>query len=498
MSATAARVINLSDSSEFGLSPEQFRNYGKQVIDWIADYLATREKYPVLAQVQPGDIKRQLPALPPSKPESMESILGDFDRIIMPGITHWNHPRYFAYFDSSGSAPGILGELLTATLNVNAMLWRTSPSATELEEVVMIWFRQMLGLPDTMEGVITDGASASSLLAIVAAREALDLDVRKRGMAGRADLPRLRMYTSEQAHSSVEKAGIVLGLGTQGVRKIAVDDEYRMNPAALAAAIDEDRRAGWLPFCVAATVGTTGTTSIDPVGEIADVCERERLWLHVDGAYGGTAAIVPEMRHVLDGCERADSIVINPHKWMFVPLDCSAFYTRHIDTLKRAFSLIPEYLRTSEGDADAVKNYMDYGIQLGRRFRALKLWFVIRSYGVEGLAAHIREHCRLAREFAAWIDADARFERLAPVPFSTVCFRYRPQGVNDETELEKINAKLMDAVNASGEIFISHAKIGDVFILRLAIDNMDTRARHVEDAWRVLRETAHKHNELSR
>lgn len=473
-----------------GLTPEQFRFYGKQIIDWIADYLAEPERYPVLSRARPGDVKRQIPSAPPDAPESMEAILADFDRAILPGITHWNHPGFFAYFAISGSAPGILGELLTAALNVNGMLWRTSPAATELEEAVMDWLRQMLGLPPAFEGVITDTASVSTLIAIAAAREALDRRIRQEGLSGRSDLPRLRLYCSEQAHSSVEKAGIVLGVGRSGACKIPTDAEFQMRPDALATAIEADRRDGWLPFCVVATVGTTSTTSVDPVPAIADICAREDLWLHVDGAYGGVAAIAPEMRHVLDGCDRADSIVVNPHKWLFTPIDCSAFYTRHVDTLKRAFSLVPEYLRTAQGDAGEVKNHMDYGVQLGRRFRALKLWFVIRTYGVEGLRARIREHCRLAREFAAWVDADPNFERLAPVPFSTVCFRYRPAGETDESALERLNAQLLDAVNASGEAFLSHTKLGERYTLRLAIGNLATRELHVARAWQLLKTCA--------
>jgi aromatic-L-amino-acid decarboxylase len=479
-------LSHLSQSPS-GLNPEQFRVYGKQVIDWIADYLANTERYPVLSQVKPGDVKRQLPTAPPAAPEAMDAILADFDRVILPGITHWNHPGFFAYFAISGSAPGILGELLSAALNVNGMLWRTSPAATELEEVVMDWLRQMIGLPPVFEGVITDTASISTLIAIAAAREALDRRVREDGLAGRSNVPPLSLYCSEHAHSSVEKAGITLGLGQAGVRKIPVDAEFRMRPEALAAAIEDDRRAGRLPFCVVATVGTTSTTSIDPIPAIADICEREHLWLHVDGAYGGIAAIAPELHYVLDGCARADSIVVNPHKWLLTPIDCSAFYTRRVETLKRAFSLVPEYLRSADGE---VKNYMDYGVQLGRRFRALKLWFIIRSYGVEGLTAIIREHCRLAREFAAWVDADPNFERMAPLPFSTVCFRYRPAGVTDEAELELMNAALIDAVNATGEVFVSHTKLAGKYIIRLAIGNLATQAKHVRRAWQLLQDKA--------
>ncbi|MBI3763909.1 MAG: amino acid decarboxylase [Chloroflexi bacterium] len=469
------------------MDPEAFRAYGKQVIDWIADYLSQPDKYPVLSRAKPGEVKAQLPAAPPAAPEAMGAILADFDRIIMPGITHWNHPGFFAYFAISGSMPGILAETLIAALNVNAMLWRTSPSATELEEVVLDWLRQMVGLPDAFEGVIADTASMAAVLAIAAAREALGLGIREQGMAGRPEVPRLRMYCSEQAHSSIEKAAILVGLGQAGVRKIPVDAEFRMRPEALAEAIQADRREGWLPFCVAATVGTTSTTSIDPVPAIAEICEREKLWLHVDGAYGGSAAIVPELRHVLAGCDRADSIVINPHKWLFTPIDFSAFYIRRPDVLKQAFSLIPEYLRTAEGDAGTVKNYMEYGVQLGRRFRARKFWMIVRTFGAEGMAARIREHVRLAGEFAGWVDASPDFERLAPTPLSTVCFRARP-AQSAGADLDRLNESLMEAVNATGKVFLSHTKLNGVYTLRLAIGNIRTAEAHVAEAWGLLQE----------
>lgn len=473
-----------------GLEPEAFRHHGKQIIDWIADYLAGVEKYPVLSRVAPGGIRSALPASPPDQPEPMADILADFERVIMPGITHWNHPGFLAYFAISGSPPGILGELLAAALNVNGMLWRTSPAVTELEELALDWLRQMLGLPLTFGGMITDTASISSLLALAAAREALDLRVRADGLAGRSDVPRLTLYCSEQAHSSIEKAAITLGIGQSAVRKITVDDDFRLLPGELAAAISRDRAAGCLPFCAVATVGTTSTTSIDPVPEIADVCAAEGLWLHVDGAYGGVAAIVPEMRHVLAGAERADSIVVNPHKWLLTPIDCSAFFVRDMARLKRAFSLVPEYLRTSESESGSVTDYMDYGIQLGRRFRALKLWFVIRAYGAAGLASHIRFHRQLAREFATWVDADPEFERLAPVPFSTVCFRHRPPGVATEEDLARLNAALVDAVNASGEAYLSHTVLNGRYCIRLAVGNMATRERHVGRAWQLVKAAA--------
>lgn len=476
------------------MTPEAFRRYGHQVVDWIAHYLSDVGQYPVLAPVAPGEVRRQLPAAPPARPESLEQALADFERVILPGVTHWNHPGFFAYFAITGSAPGILGEMLSAALNVNGMLWRTSPALTELEEVVLDWLRQMLGLPEGLMGIIMDTASLSSLCAIAAAREAVPgLRVREEGLAGRADVPRLRLYCSEQAHSSIEKDAITLGLGRAGVRKIPTDAEFRLDTEALAAAIAEDRRAGWQPFCVVATVGTTSTTSIDPVPAIASICRREGLWLHVDGAYGGMAAIIPERRDVLAGCDQADSIVVNPHKWLFTPIDCSAFYCRRPEVLKRAFSLVPEYLRTAEGEAESVRDLMDYGVQLGRRFRGLKLWFVIRAFGQEGLAARLREHIRLGQQFAAWVDASPDFERLAPVPFSTVCFRAHPRdlrGASEEVEahLNRLNEALLAAVNATGEVFLSHTKLNGRYTLRLAVGNLRTTEAHVARAWEILQE----------
>lgn len=461
---------------------EDFRRFGHQLVEWIAEYLAGIERYPVLARVRPGEIRERLPAHPPREGESLEVILRDFEQILLPGITHWNHPGFMAYFAITGSGPGILGELLSAALNVNAMLWRTSPAATELEQVVLDWVRQMLGLPPEFEGIIYDTASIASLCALAAAREAAGLNVREEGLAG---LPRLRLYASEEAHSSIEKGAIVLGLGRAGVRKIPTDDAFRMDVGALERAIEQDRAAGWRPFCVVATVGTTSTTSSDPVPEIARVCERYGLWLHVDAAYAGAAAIVPEFRHILDGCERADSLVVNPHKWLFTPMDLSAFYCRRMDVLRRAFSLVPEYLRTEE---EGVRNLMDYGPQLGRRFRALKLWMVIRYFGQQGLAARIREHIRWAQQFAAWVDADPDFERMAPTPLSTVCFRARPRGwTRSEDELDRFNAAVLDAVNATGQCFLSHTRVRGRLALRLAIGNVRTTLEHVRRTWELLR-----------
>jgi aromatic-L-amino-acid decarboxylase len=468
---------------------DDFRHYGHRLIDWIADYLEHPEHYPVLSPSQPGEIKVQLPATPPKQPEAVYQILTDFEKIIMPGITHWNHPGFFAYFGITGSGPGILGELLTAALNVNAMLWRTSPAATELEEVTLDWLRQMLGLPATFDGVIMDTASVSSMLAIATAREAVEgLAVRVKGLAGRTDIPRLRLYISDQTHSSVEKGAIILGIGQENVVKIPSDDHFRLKPDELEKAIKADLAVGYHPLFVCATVGTTSTTSIDPIPAIADIAQRYRLWLHIDGAYGGMAAIMPEMRYVLAGAEQADSLVVNPHKWLFTPIDLSAFYTRHPDILKQAFSLVPEYLRSAETDAKTVKDYMDYGVQLGRRFRALKLWLVIRTFGSEGLAARLREHIRLGQQFAAWVDDSPNFERMAPTPFSTVCFRAHPSHLNSETKLNQLNEALLNAVNATGEIFISHTKLHERYTLRLAIGNVRSDEIQVRRAWELLQE----------
>ncbi|HYN85274.1 MAG TPA: pyridoxal-dependent decarboxylase [Pyrinomonadaceae bacterium] len=475
------------------MSAEDFRRYGRELIDSVADYLARVEQYPVLARVRPGELRSQLPDAPPEEGERMDEIIADVGRLVVPALTHWNHPNFYAYFANSASAPGIFGELLAAAFNVNGMVWRSSPASTEMEDVALDWLRQMMGLPADFDGIIYDTASVSTMHAIAAARESLNLRVREDGMSGRTELPLLRVYTSEQAHSSVEKSLITLGLGQRSLRTIAVDEEFRMRPDALASAIEDDRRAGALPFCVVATAGTTSTSSIDPVAAVADVCGREKLWLHVDAAYGGSAAVVPELRHVIEGSERADSLVVNPHKWLFTPLDLSVLYCRRMDLLRRAFALTPEYLRT--GEAAEARNQMDYGIQLGRRFRSLKLWMMMRYFGREGLAARIREHCRIARLFAALVEETPGWELLAPVPLSLVCFRARPR-VGGETEeergarLDAFNESLMNAVNESGEAFLSHTRLRGALALRLAIGNIRTTEAHVRRTWALLQEHA--------
>ena len=480
----------MESEKEFGdMSPEEFRRYGHRIIDWIADYLAETEKWPVLPRCLPGDTKAQLPRHPPQSADSMDAILGDFERIIMPGITHWNHPGFFAYFSITGSGPGILGELLSSALNVNAMLWKTSPSATELEEVALDWLRQLLGLPEDFWGIIYDTASNSTLHALAAAREvAPGLNARDQGLCV-PDVPRLSLYTSEQAHSSVEKAAITLGIGRQGVRAIPVDDRFRMDIDALRASIQADLQDGWQPFCVVATVGTTSTTSVDPVPKIAEICAKHNIWLHVDAAYAGPAALLPEKKWALEGCERADSVVTNPHKWLFTPIDLSAFYCRKPEVLRQAFSLTPEYLKTDVDDR--ATNYMDYGVALGRRFRALKLWMVIRFFGQEGLKERLRQQIKWAEEFATWIDASVEFERMAPTPFSTICFRATPASLcktlDNSEALDRFNEAVLEAVNDSGEVYLSHTRLHDRFTLRLAIGNLKTRRKHLERAKELLK-----------
>jgi aromatic-L-amino-acid decarboxylase len=471
------------------MSTEEFRRFGHEIVDWIANYFEHIEELPVLAQIEPGDLRAQLPTSAPENGESMEAILADVDRLIVPALTHWSHPSFFAYFATSTSAPGIFGELLSAAFDVKSMLWRTSPASTELEEVTLDWLRQMIGLDTGMSGFIYDTASVSSMHAIAAAREGVERRIREQGMSGRKDLPLLRVYASEQAHSSIDKGIITLGLGQRSLRKIATDREFRMDPSALAEAIDEDKRNGFLPFCVVATVGTTSTSSIDPVPAIVEVCEQHTMWLHVDAAYGGSAAIVPEMQHILDGCRRADSLVLNPHKWLFTPFDLSVLYCRHLDLLRRAFSLVPEYLRTPE--QEKVRSGSDYGVQLGRRFRALKLWMIIRYFGTAGLAARIREHCRLAKLFASWIEESKDWELLAPLPFALVCFRACPP-VADQTEVQRakrldvLNEAIMHGVNATGKALLSHTKLNDKLTLRLSIGNIRTTERHVRQVWELL------------
>jgi aromatic-L-amino-acid decarboxylase len=463
-----------------------FRQAAGEMAEWIARYLEDPARYPVLPPLEPGATRARLAPSPPEEGEPLERIFRDFEAQVLPGLTHWNHPGFLAYFSSTSSAPGVLAEFLMAALNANGMLWRTSPAATELEQLSTDWLRQLLGLGEGWFGMINDLASTSTLYALAAARESDPaLDVRRKGLAGR-DLPVMRVYCSEHAHSSVDKAAMTLGIGFENVVRVPADADFRMRPGALAASIAADRAAGRRPIAVVATVGTTSMTSVDPVAAIADICARENLWLHVDGAYAGVCGTVPELRHHLDGVDRADSFVVNPHKWLFTPMDCSVFYTRRPDVLKRAFSLVAAYLETTE--PDTVINYMDYGFQLGRRFRSLKLWMVLKAFGAEGLRARIRHHCALAATFAGWVRAEAEWEVSAPHPFATVCFRHVAPG--GETAANASNARILERVNQGGEIFLSHTMLGSTYVLRVAIGNLRTEERHLARAWELLRAAA--------
>jgi aromatic-L-amino-acid/L-tryptophan decarboxylase len=492
----------VSDPDASGLDPAQrglgdmdadaFRRHGAEVVAWIARYLEGVGDRPVLAQVRPGDVRAGLPSAPPDGPEPFAAVLRDLDEVVLPGITHWNHPAFHAYFSITGSGPGILAEAITAALNVNGMLWRTSPSATELEEVVTDWVRQLLGLPEGPAGIICDTASMATMLALAAARDQADPDVRQRGLAGRTDVPLLRVYTSEHAHSSVEKAAIALGLGRDGVRTIPTDDRFQLSVDDLGEAIREDVRFGYRPIAIVATVGTTSTTSIDPVaaiGALRDELQAELdlpLWLHVDAAYGGMLGVCPDRRDAFDGVEHADSVVTNPHKWLFTPIDCSVLLVRDPRTLTTAFSLVPDYLTTDDED---VTDYMDWGVQLGRRFRALKLWAVIRYFGRSGIEARVRHQLAQAQHVRAWVDAHPLLELAAPVPMSTVCFRaLPPDAPDDEEAARELNRRWLDAVNRTGTAYLSHTELGGRYVLRLAIGNLRTTDERLDTTLTVLDE----------
>jgi len=465
---------------------EEFKKLGYQLIDWIADYLDNIESYPPLSQIKPGEVKSKISNSFPEEGDSLNNFLSDVNKIILPGVTHWQHPNFMAYFSSTASAPGILGELLSAAFNTNGMVWKSNPSSTELEETVVDWFRQMLCLPESFKGIVYDTASVSTMHAIAAAREFACPEIRQKGFHG---APKLRLYCTEHTHSSIEKGALTLGIGLEGVRKIKVDKNFSMIPTELQNAIIEDKKNGLFPFCVVATIGTTSMTSVDPVDKIADICKRENIWLHVDGAYAGVTAMLPEMKNHFIGIEKADSFVVNPHKWLFVPIDFSLLYITKPQILKRAFSLVPEYLKTSEDSV--VENYMDYGIQLGRRFRSLKFWFVIRYFGAVGLRERLREHLRLGKLFSSWIDSNSNFERLAPVHFSTVCFRYKPEHL-EENQLDKLNEKLMENINSTGKVFLSHTKLNGKFTVRMVAAGLRTEERHVRLAWEIIQQEAKK------
>lgn len=465
------------------MSVEEFRSSAHHLIEWIAGYMEEIEDFSVLPQVEPGEIRSKCTNTLTTEGESYKKIFQDFESIILPGITHWNHPSFFAYFADGGSAPGLLGEMLSAALNVNVMLWKTSPAGTELEEATLEMLRSLVGLPTEFFGVINDTASSSSLYALAAARNKAFPEIGRCGMFG---LSKGRIYTSEQSHSSIDKAGITLGFGTDGVCKVEVDSQYRMSQSALRESIEEDLKSGVVPVAVVATIGTTSSSSIDPVNEIAEIAREYDIWLHVDAAYGGPAAILSELRPYFAGWEKADSIVMNPHKWLFTPVDCSVLYCRNREELSRAFSIIPEYLQDG---SDQGTNLMDYGVSLGRRFRSLKLWFVLRYFGEQGIARGIRGHCKMASKFSSWVAEHSDWELVAPTPFSTVVFRYVGKGLTPEQQ-DACNLQVLGEVNRTGEMFISDTRLDGKVVLRLSIGNIQSKDRHIKNAWDLLQKSS--------
>ena len=462
----------------------EFRRQLHKLADWIADYRETIGDIRVAPNDKPGAIRAALPAQPPEHGESFENILADVDRLILPGMVHWSHPMFLGYFGWTATAPGLLGEIITAPLNVNAMTWRTSPAATELETVVIDWLRQWMGLPDQFDGVVYDTASVGIMHALAVAREEAAPSTRKRGLIG-AQAPVFRVYASDQAHSSVEKASIALGLGEENVQRVPTGPEFRMDMAALRVMIERDLREKFKPLAVVATVGTTSTASVDPVPEIAKICREHKMWLHIDGAYGGGFAMLPEFEWLAEGWNEADSVIINPHKTLYVPLDFSVLYVRDLERLRRVFTLVPEYLR---GDTvEAEKNYMDYGIQLGRRFRALKAWVIWRAFGREGMVAFMREHIRLAGLFADWIKTDNRFELAAPVVLPVVCFRFVG---GDKGKIDISNSEIVERINASGRAYLTQTKLRGQTVMRIGLGNVLTTEQHLRNLWELIQKTA--------
>jgi aromatic-L-amino-acid/L-tryptophan decarboxylase len=477
---------NARQRLSYHMDPEKFRKTGHAVVDWIADYYKRIESFPVLSQVTPGQIRASLPSHAPEHGETIESMLQDVERLILPGVTHWQSPNFFAYFPSNASGPAILGDLLSSGFDVQGMLWATSPACTELETLVLDWLVPALGLPEkflstsTGGGVIQDTASSATLCAILAARErATNFESNRGGVS-----QKLCAYTSSQAHSSVEKAIQIAGIGRENLRLIEVDSQFAMEPGSLAQAIEDDRRAGRRPFFVCATVGTTSSTAIDPVPQIGEICRRQGIWLHVDAAMSGTAALCPEFRHIHNGLEYADSYCFNPHKWMFTNFDCDCFYVADRKALIQTLSVVPEYLRNKASESGAVIDYRDWQIPLGRRFRSLKLWFVLRHYGIEGLQFHIREHVRLAQEFASWVEKDSRFELAVWPPLNLVCFRLKSG--------DDANQRLMEALNRSGDLYLTHTRLGERLTPRLCVGQTNTTERHVKRAWKRIQEEADK------
>jgi aromatic-L-amino-acid/L-tryptophan decarboxylase len=468
------------------MDSQEFRRHAHAFVDWMADYLDEVERYPVRAQVKPGEIASRLALGPPEQGEALETIFADFRSILLPGVTHWQHPSFFAYFPANSSPPSVLAEMLTATLGAQCMLWQTSPAATELETRVLDWLRQMIGLPEGFTGVIQDSASSAILCAILTARErATGWRVNEDGVGAGE---RLTVYTSAEAHSATEKDVKIAGLGRKSLRKIPVDDAFALRPEALEAAIRADVAAGARPVCVVASLGTTGVGAVDPLRPIGEICRRHGVWLHVDAAWAGSALVLPEHRGLLDGIELVDSFVFNPHKWLFTNFDCSAHFVRDPEALVRTLEILPEFLKTRE--RTQVIDYRDWGVPLGRRFRALKLWFVIRSYGVAEIRRMIAAHIELARALEAWIREADDFELMAPRRLALLNFRYRPAGVADARELDRLNERLLERLNDSGELYLTQNRVRGAYAIRFSIGQTATRRRHVEAAWEKIRETA--------
>ena len=491
----------MNEQQSLGDTPaEEFRQQLHEVADWIADYREHIGEIRIAPTGSPGEILDHLNRAPPETGTAMEEILADIDRVIVPGVAHWAHPQFMSYFGCTTTNPGILAEMITGALNVNAMTWKTSPAATELETLVLDWLRQWLGLTDKFQGVVYDTASISTMHALAVAREQAAENARKLGLSGR-DLPRFRIYASDQAHSSVEKSAIALGIGEENVRRVRSDAAFRMDPAALTKMIEQDKRESFRPMAIVATVGTTYTASIDPVAELARICRAEKMWLHVDGAYGAGLALLPECKSITDGWDQADSIVINPHKMLFIQFDFSALYVRDIERLRRLFTLEPEHLHLRDPKSAEI-NYMDYGVQLGRRFRALKAWMVWRAFGREGIAARIRDHVRLAKLFSEWVLADKRFELAAPVSMGVVCFRFLGPGPAAgepgpgspipaaAEDLDTINSKIVERVNASGEVYITQTKLRGRIAMRIGLGNILTTEAHAGKGWELIQRVA--------
>ncbi len=465
---------------------DEFRKNAHETVDWVADYFQNIEKYPVKSQVNPGDIFKQLPEKAPEEPEPYSKIIKDLDEIIIPGITHWQSPSFFAYFNANNSFPSVLAEIITAAIGAQCMSWQTSPAATELEEMIMKWTAKLINLPEGFTGVIQDTASTATLCSILTAREKYSgFNVNDKGISN--DM-KFRVYCSSEAHSSIDKAVRISGIGSENLIKVGVDENFALRSEELEELIKKDIKNGFKPLAIIAALGTTGSTAVDPLKEIGEICKKHDIWYHIDAAYAGTALMLPENKYLIEGISYADTFVFNPHKWMFTNFDCSAYYVKDREALINTFSIRPEYLRTAEGER--VNNYRDWGIALGRRFRSLKLWFVLRSFGTEELKSKVRSHTLWAKELSEEISSEENFEIMAPVPFATICFRFLPPGINDIDEINRINNSLMEKLNGTGKLYLTHTKLNGKFTLRFIIGQTYQEKKHIDSAWELIKDTA--------